>query len=106
MPVRVCETSGCPEFVHYRGRCRRHARQRNRETRSQNKPIYNTTKWKLTRRRYLFEHPLCECGCGQIAEDVHHKVDIAKGGDPWDPANLEALTHSCHAKITRREMVA
>lgn len=103
MPVRLCLEPRCGNTVHYRGRCRDHARQRNAETRSQNRTVYNSKRWQLLRRAYLFDHPLCECGCGELAEDVHHKQDIAQGGNPWDRANLEALTHSCHSTITRRQ---
>jgi hypothetical protein len=44
--------------VHYRGRCRDHAKRRNAETRSQNRGIYNSKRWQITRSRYLFENPL------------------------------------------------
>src|SRR5215207_8739490 len=104
--MSVCGERGCPNLAHYRGRCELHARQRNRETRSQNRKVYGSQKWLLTRRRYLFDHPLCECedDCGRIAEDVHHKLALQHGGDPWNADNLEALTHACHSKVTRREM--
>jgi len=55
------------------------------------------------RRSVLFNHPLCECG--EIATDVHHIKDIAKGGDPWSRANLQALCHRCHSIKTKQEMM-
>lgn len=102
MPIRMCMESRCGNEATYRGRCRVHARGRERQT-HHNKAIYNTKRWAILRDRYLFDHPLCECGCGGIAEDVHHKHAIGDGGDPWDPAGLEALTHSCHSRVTRQE---
>jgi 5-methylcytosine-specific restriction endonuclease McrA len=106
MPLRICSEPRCGSVVHYRGRCRDHAKRRNAETRSQNRGVYNSKRWQITRSRYLSEHPLCECGCGGIAEDVHHKQDIQAGGDPWAWDNLEALTHACHARVTRRQQLA
>lgn len=43
---------------------------------------------------------LCECGCGQLAQDAHHIIDRRKRPD-FAFGNLEALTHSCHSRITR-----
>lgn len=107
MPIRLCSVSRCRQPVHHKGRCRTHASVRNRELRSVNKnPVYNRKKWQVLRSRYLFANPLCACGCGGIAEDVHHKQAIADGGDPWAWNNLEALTHSCHSQATRREQHA
>lgn len=69
------------------------------------KKIYGSRRWQNTRRKFLFEHPLCQCenpDCHAIATDVHHRKDLAAGGDPWDPDNLMALEHACHSRITRR----
>jgi 5-methylcytosine-specific restriction protein A len=90
--------------VHYRGRCRDHARRRNAETRSQNRGVYGSSKWKNTRRRFLFENPLCAV-CGGIATDVHHRVDLQAGGAPYDWENLQALCHACHSRIGRQRQV-
>ncbi len=103
-PVRLCAEPRCPNEADYRGRCVVHARRRERQTRRAGKPIYNKARWKHTRTRFLFDHPLCECG--EIATDVHHRVDLADGGDPWSTENLEALCHCCHAKLTRSRQVA
>ncbi len=82
------------------GRCAAHARQRDRATHLR-KSFYNSKRWAITRRTQLFNHPLCQCGCGRVATDVHHIRDIEQGGDPWSLDNLESLTHECHARITR-----
>ena len=54
----------------------------------------------MTRRRKLADTPLCE-RCGQIATDVHHRHDLAQGGNPWALDGLEALCHACHSRETR-----
>jgi len=98
MPIRLCSHRGCPAPASYRGRCADHARVVNRDT-HRNRGIYNSKRWQILRRSVLFEQSLCECG--QIATDVHHRHDIAQGGDPWDRNGLEALCASCHGRITR-----
>jgi hypothetical protein len=104
--LRICSERKCGNVVHYRGRCRDHARSRNRETRSENRGIYNSKRWQITRSRYLFDHPLCEHpDCMDIATDVHHKVDIQQGGDPWAMDGLEALCHPHHSIETRARQI-
>jgi len=85
----------------YRGRCATHNRAREKQTHP-NKSIYNTKRWQMLRKKVLFEQPLCECG--NIATDVHHIVDISKGGNPWAKPNLKGLCHRCHSKITNADM--
>ena len=100
MPTRLCLTPRCPNPATYRGRCQGHARTTNRDT-HRNRTLYNSAKWKHTRRRILFEEPLCPCG--EIAVDVHHVQDIDDGGDPWARSNLVGLCKSCHGRVTRAE---
>ena len=85
----LCSEAGCTEEATTGSRCRTHERERNRRHRSEHKSIYNTRKWTFTRRRVLFERPLCE-RCGEIATDVHHR----DGYD--DPYNLDGLEPLCH----------
>lgn len=101
MPTRLCLEPGCPSVATQRGRCPTHSSERNVETRSANRPIYNTKRWRMTRRSFLFSNPLCS-KCGVVATDVHHRIDLQQGGDPWRFDNLEALCHRCHSRITRR----
>lgn len=101
MPTRLCLEPGCPNVATWRGRCPLHARERNRETRSQNASLYNSKRWKLTRRRKLTDTPLCE-RCGRVAAHVHHRIDLQQGGDPWNQQNLEALCASCHNSTTAK----
>jgi 5-methylcytosine-specific restriction endonuclease McrA len=101
MPTRLCLQECCPNPATYRGRCPDHARHNERTINRAGRQVYNTKRWSIVRRKVLFENPLCACGCGRIAEDVHHKRDLEDGGDPWDSENLEALAHDCHSKETR-----
>lgn len=106
MPIRLCLEPRCPQQAVYRGRCGAHATTRNRQTRSRNTHVYNSRRWKLLRRAYLFDHPLCETeGCDLVATDVHHRHAIQDGGPAWEYGNLEALCHAHHSQITRREQV-
>ena len=76
--------------------------------------LFNSKRWKLLRRSYLQQHPLCErCqreGFVRAAVDVHHKTPIESAKTKQDmerlaynPANLEALCIPCHIK-THQEM--
>ena len=35
--------------------------------------------------------------------EVDHVRPLDKGGDPWDPANLQALCRGCHIQKTAAE---
>ena len=35
--------------------------------------------------------------------EVDHVIPLDKGGDPWDPANLQALCRGCHVAKTAGE---
>ena len=96
MPSKLCLRPGCPNPRASRGYCRAHTPTRNN---TDQRRIYNSKRWTLTRRHQLDRHPLCECG--EIATDVHHLKDLADGGNPWSPDNLQSLCHACHATITR-----
>jgi 5-methylcytosine-specific restriction endonuclease McrA len=40
---------------------------------------------------------LCECGCGQVAKDLHHVIPRSLGGTD-DAHNIIALSRECHDK--------
>jgi 5-methylcytosine-specific restriction enzyme A len=101
MPVRLCSNPACPNPATYRGRCAEHARITNRDT-HRNRHIYNSKRWRVLRRWYAFHHPHCAT-CGTLATDIDHITPIANGGDPWNPAGLQALCAPCHGRKTRRE---
>jgi 5-methylcytosine-specific restriction protein A len=103
-PIRLCAEPRCPREARRRGRCVEHARDYERERderRRVARKVYNRKRWDLTRRAQLHRHPLCAV-CGAVATDVHHKRDLADGGDPWALEGLESLCHSCHSQETRR----
>lgn len=107
MPSRPCLVPGCPNLATYRGRCQEHARKRDRSIPRAGKTVYSTKKWRTTRRAKLTETPICETeGCARLATDVHHRVDLADGGDPYRMGNLEAHCHAHHSSETRRRQVA
>jgi len=101
MPIRLCNQPQCPEPAAYRGRCQRHAKQREQATHP-NKTLYNSTRWQLLRRRVLFNQPLC--GCGAIATDVDHIRAVEDGGQEWALANLQGLCAACHSRKTNQEL--
>jgi 5-methylcytosine-specific restriction protein A len=101
MPFRACAEPGCPNPAVYRGRCRDHARATDRAIDRAGYHIYRTARWRRTRNRILAQHPICEQCDQQLAEHVHHIIDLADGGSPWAPENLQALCASCHSRQTR-----
>lgn len=102
-PIRLCLAPRCGSRAAHRGYCRDHAREREQRVGRAGKRVYNSKRWQQTRERVLFEQPLCECGA--IATDVHHRQDIAAGGDLWARSNLVALCHACHSRRTRAEQL-
>lgn len=104
MPQHVCTYPNCPHPATYRGRCPDHARTHNRDTRRAGAPVYAGKRWQRTRDWQLYEHPLCDI-CGRIATDVHHRQDLADGGAPYNPDNLQSLCRSCHSRITRQRQL-
>jgi 5-methylcytosine-specific restriction enzyme A len=98
----VCIVAGCPDPVHYRGRCRDHAR-RDRLAVRAGSPLYNSKRWRILRRRVLFDNPLCSCG--ELAAAVDHIVPLADGGAPFARDNLRPLCSACHGRKTRAERV-
>ena len=102
MPIRICLHPGCPNQATYRGRCPQHNRTRNTET-HRNRHIYNSKRWKMLRRRVLFEQPICAICDKELAVDVDHIRPIADGGAPFERANCQGLCRSCHSTKTRKE---
>jgi 5-methylcytosine-specific restriction endonuclease McrA len=108
---RFCLASGCANEPVYRGHCQRHARAKEQRTNRQGKAVYSTKRWKLLRRRKLYENPICEYvdpdegPCQELATDVHHRHSIAEGGAKWDLRNLESLCQNHHSQHTRAEQL-
>lgn len=100
MPSRLCLEPRCPDLASYRGRCRRHSREQERDINRTGKDIYSTKRWQILRRRRLFIDPLCPCG--KIATDVDHIVPLPKGKS-YDLVNTQSLCKTCHSRKTRHE---
>ena len=105
MPTRLCLDPRCPDKAEIRGRCRQHASEQRKQTRSVNDSFYGSKAWKMTRRAKLFADPLCQYVmpdgslCGYIADSVHHVLPIEEGGARRDPANLLSVCRSHHSTI-------
>ena len=56
-------------------------------------------KWERFRKE-IFERDGWRCvkcgGAGRL--ECHHRVRLEHGGDPYDPANCEALCRDCHIR--------
>lgn len=72
------------------------------EKRAASKRVYNSTTWQRLRLMHIAGSPLC-VECGGYGEQVDHIVPISRGGEKFDPANLQTLCASCHASKTRRD---
>ena len=112
-PLKACAVPGCPNRV-VKGRCPEHARTSDRQynarhDRNAGDPR-STARWRKIRAAYLFAHPTCECGqhddLPPFADDVHHRVALEDGGDPFDVTNLMAVARACHNKLTAAERMA
>lgn len=109
-PKRPCSYPGCPELTEGRY-CEKHEKEITKEYNRNNrtyKYLYNSTRWKKLRIKFLKEHPLCaECGKKGIvrpAEVVDHIIPH-KGNKElfWDEDNLQALCKGCHDRKTAKE---
>ena len=94
---RLCVVDDCPRYAEVGGRCREHARSQRKGNRSANNSFYASKPWRMTLRRYLRDHPICEeCG-DRLADSVHHVQPLEQGGAPRDPANLMGMCRPCHS---------
>lgn len=102
--LSVCPRPGCPIFTDG-GPCHEHRLEQRRPYEASRPSRYVRGyggKWRKRRLVHLRDHPWCEL-CPARATDVHHR----DGKGPLGPlgyktANLQALCHSCHSKITAR----
>ena len=74
-----------------------------------NSKFYNSKQWKMTRKFYIKQHPLCEqCKRNKTIKGgdcVDHIKPITTGGAMVDFSNLQTLCNSCHAKKSANESV-
>lgn len=68
---------------------------------------YQNHIWRKVSKRFRIDNPLCakcqENGLTRPSEVVDHIKPINQGGDPWNPANFQALCVECHNKKSRSE---
>ena len=55
----------------------------------------DTYRWQQIRKVILSSNPPCSY-CGEPAACVDHRIPIARGGDPFDPANLTPACRPCN----------
>ena len=88
-------------------RCDRHRKQEQKESDRGRKAdpfrrIYTSKTWRRVREVKLAMDPLCErCkanGRIEAATEVHHRIAVRDGGDPFDVAGLESLCKPCHSR--------
>ena len=69
--------------------------------------VYDLQDWERTRRAKLSANPLCEhcLARGKVvpATEVDHIQPISKGGEWFNPDNLQCLCKSCHSLKTKRD---
>jgi 5-methylcytosine-specific restriction protein A len=106
---KLCNGCGRPYDpqggYHRSGKCQACTRTYERE-RARVKPqrlIRNSTRFKKLRELIKArDRQQCQrCG-SRDRLDVHHRVPLHLGGDPYDPSNLEALCPRCHNETMRR----
>ena len=110
VPASRCSEPGCGERAPFgQSRCPPHETERQREWHAgEHRRIYATTRWAKARAALLAEHPTC-ANCGERpAVDVDHREPLrellARGGDPYDLAELDPLCIPCHSEKTAREV--
>lgn len=64
----------------------------------------NPRRWGRVRRA-VFDRDGWRCvRCGRAGRlECDHVQPLDRGGDPWDPGNLQSLCRSCHVEKTRAE---
>jgi 5-methylcytosine-specific restriction protein A len=100
MPVRAnkaCSVPGCKMYAYYRGKCKVHTRQQDKDRGTSHARGYGVT-WAKVRSQILNAEPLCRrCvadGKTVVADIVHH---IDRDSSNNDPSNLEPICRTHHA---------
>lgn len=107
-PRSPCSVPTCPHLSNGSGRCETHDAERIRARHAASDASRPSAtqrgygaEWQALRRRFLIAHPACSA-CGQRATDVHHVHALTRGGSN-DWANLTALCHGCHSRVTNAQ---
>lgn len=96
-----CRTPGCRNRSTGHGlcpACEAGRKRHNDATRPSASARGYDARWREARARYLLAHPTCAL-CGDPATEAHHITRKRDGGTD-DDANLMALCHACHSRIT------
>ncbi len=107
-PKHPCSYPGCAVLVDSgKSRCDIHRKQEQREYNRGRKDnpfykLYSSKAWRKVRKVKLVMDPLCErCrmkGLIEPAKEVHHRIEVRDGGDPFDVTGLESLCKPCHSR--------
>lgn len=110
-PVRVCNEPGCGEIAPNGAKCpeceRRADRDSDARRPSATKRGYGS-RWRRTRRAFLFSNPIC-CECGALADVADHdpvsRDELVRRGDPNPDAfhHLRPRCKRCHDRRTAAE---
>ncbi len=111
MPLKPCAEPGCPELV-TTGRCPTHTTEANARYRHRGRrKWYATKRWRILSNRVLAEEPLCDCGCGGLAEEVDHIEPVEDAPTEaealrrmWSRSNLKARCHASHSRKTQADV--
>ena len=60
-------------------------------------------RWSILRRVILDDANWRCAVCGRPATEVDHVIPLDRGGDPWDPSNLQPICRGDHIEKTRGE---
>jgi 5-methylcytosine-specific restriction protein A len=107
-PKHPCSYPGCAALLESgESRCDMHRTQEQREYNRGRKDnpfykLYSSKAWRKVRKVKLSMDPLCErcrlMGLLKPATEVHHRIAVRDGGDPFDVAGLESLCKPCHSR--------
>lgn len=121
MTKKLCTYAGCTIVVNHCNdgtspRCRDHTAKEyskdrkskyNHHTDESGKDLYQSQRWKRTRKAHLLMHPFCvRClsfNISTLARVVDHIVEVKDGGDFWDMNNLQSLCKTHHNTKTGEE---
>lgn len=108
-PRTPCRHPLCPALVTRtdKGFCEKH-RKAYMQNIDQNRPTATArgydSRWGRFRVWFLRQHPMCFCGCGRPAMEVHHLTPASGPDDPnfYNVDGLVALSKECHSRETMK----
>ena len=65
---------------------------------SEQKRFYQTKRWKEIRAQVLAEEPTCHWCRKAPATEADHLVELARGGEPYERANLVGSCKPCNSR--------